>query len=51
MPNLSDLENHLHVIDFNDDGLDDIVFEGSLGGEADAIMIFINTGLSFEEIL
>ena len=49
-PTLSDLENHLHIIDFNGDGIDDIIFHGESGSEAKQIMIFINTGQSFVKI-
>ena len=49
-PSLSDLENHLHIIDFNGDGLDDIIFHGESGGEPIEISIFINTGDSFVKI-
>jgi hypothetical protein len=45
------LESHLHVIDFNGDGLDDIILDGWSGGEANAIQVFINTGQSFVKIL
>jgi hypothetical protein len=37
----------LHVIDFNNDGLDDLVFDGWGGGEPDKISIFLNNGKSF----
>ena len=50
MPALSDLENHLHIIDFNGDGMDDVIFHGESGVEAKQVMIFINTGLSFVKI-
>lgn len=50
MPTLSNLEEHLHIIDFNDDGLDDIIFDGYSGGEPMEISIFINTGNSFVKI-
>ena len=50
MLTLSDLEKDLHIIDFNGDGLDDIIFNGETGYEAKQISIFINTGQSFTEI-
>ena len=50
MPMLSYLENHLHIIDFNGDGLDDIIYDGDSGGEPTEISIYINTGNSFERI-
>ena len=44
-------ETDLHVIDFNGDGLDDVVFNGHLAGsELLYIVIFINRGESFEKI-
>ena len=48
--NMSNLEASLHVVDFNGDGLNDIIFNGYLGGEAEYIIIFINTGQSFTKI-
>ena len=50
-PDLSDLETHLHIVDFNGDGLDDVIFHGESGGEAKEIIIFINKGQSFAKIL
>ena len=47
---MSNLEACLHVVDFNGDGLNDIIFNGYLGGEAKYIIIFINTGQSFAKI-
>ena len=47
---MSYIEESLHVVDFNGDGLNDIVFNGFLGGEAEHIIIFINTGQSFAKI-
>ena len=47
---LSDLEHDLHIIDFNGDGLDDIIFDGESGSEAREISIFINIGRSFSKI-
>jgi hypothetical protein len=49
-PNLSDLENRLHIIDFNGDGLDDVIFNGHTGSEVEYIIIFINIGESFVKI-
>ena len=46
----SDLENDLHIIDFNGDGLDDIIYNGYLCSEAEYIIIYINTGKSFTKI-
>ena len=47
---MSNLEAGLHIVDFNGDGLNDIIFNGYLGGEAEYIIIFINTGQSFVKI-
>ena len=47
---LSELENHLHLIDFNGDGMNDIIFQGESGAEPKQVMIFINTGKSFVKI-
>ena len=47
---ISNLEAGLHIVDFNGDGLNDIIFNGYLGGEAEYIIIFINTGQSFAKI-
>jgi hypothetical protein len=47
---ISNLEAGLHIVDFNGDGLNDIIFNGHLGGEAEYIIIFINTGQSFAKI-
>jgi len=47
---LLDLENDLHIIDFNGDGLDDIIFNGYLCGEAEYIIIYINTDKAFTKI-
>src|SRR5690554_7127190 len=46
---ISDLTKALHIIDLNNDGLDDIIFDGLSGGEPRQISIFINNGHSFED--
>jgi hypothetical protein len=46
--NLRILDTCLHVIDFNYDGLNDIVFDGPNGSEANFIYFFLNKGNSFE---
>jgi len=46
----TELETNLHIVDFNNDGLDDVIFHGHLGAESPFIVIFINTGNSFTEI-
>ena len=50
-PTEDDLENDLHVIDLNADGLYDIVFDGQSGGEPREISIYLNTGDNFENVL
>jgi hypothetical protein len=48
---MSYIKECLHIMDFNGDGLDDIIFNGHNGGsEAEYIIIFINTGNSFVKI-
>ena len=48
---MSNFETNLHIIDFNDDGLDDVIFNGFLNGsEAEYIIIYLNTGNSFVKI-
>ena len=49
-PTISDLERCLHIIDFNGDGLDDIIFDGQSDAEPREIIVFINTGKSFTKI-
>jgi|SRR5690554_2363770 len=47
---ISDLTKALHIIDLNNDGLDDIIFDGLSGGEPRQISIFINNGHSFDKV-
>jgi hypothetical protein len=49
-PNMKDLDSCLHVIDFNNDRLDDLIFDGWSGGEPRLISIFINNGKSFDKV-
>ena len=56
-PLYPDLENYLHIVDFNGDGLDDVIFYGKGSwepelktGDPNKIKIFINTGDSFVNI-
>jgi hypothetical protein len=46
----SNLENDLHIIDFDSDGLDDIIYNGYLCSEAEYVIVYINTGKSFTKI-
>lgn len=41
--------NSFHQIDFNADGLNDIIFEGFFGGEGEALVFFINEGDSYQK--
>ena len=43
-------DTYLHIVDFNGDGLDDIIFNEFIANESKYIIIFINTGQSFEKI-
>jgi len=49
-PKLSDLSKDLHVIDLNNDGLNDIIFDGYSGGEPFEISFFVNDGNTFRKI-
>jgi hypothetical protein len=49
-PGLNDLLNDMHVLDLNNDGLNDIIFDGQSGGEPLMIAFFINEGSSFRKI-
>jgi hypothetical protein len=43
-----DFRNAFHVIDVNNDGLDDFVYTGSTGGEGTEVAIILNTGKNFK---
>lgn len=49
-PKMKDLMTDLHVIDLNNDNLNDIVFDGYSGGEPFEIMFFLNDGNKFRKI-
>jgi hypothetical protein len=49
-PSLKDLDSCLHVFDINDDGLDDILFDGWYF-ETNIIQIFLNNGKTFNKVL
>lgn len=49
-PTIADLIKDLHVLDINNDGLDDIIFDGESGGEPREISIYLNEGGSFHKI-
>jgi predicted nuclease of restriction endonuclease-like (RecB) superfamily len=47
---ISQLKNLLHIIDFNNDGKDDVIFDGNLGGESNSIVIYENNGTHFIQV-
>ncbi|EHQ30160.1 hypothetical protein [Mucilaginibacter paludis] len=47
-PSLSDFKQALHVVDFNGDGQDDLVFDGDSGGEPKVIAFILNTIAGFK---
>jgi hypothetical protein len=49
-PTIDDLIKDLHVLDINNDSLDDIIFDGRSGGEPREISIYLNKGSSFKNI-
>ncbi|HEY9000899.1 MAG TPA: hypothetical protein VIM89_06080 [Mucilaginibacter sp.] len=44
----AEFEKTLHVLDFNGDGLDDIIYEGNSGGEPQEVAFLLNTGNDFK---
>jgi hypothetical protein len=48
--NLDSLRKRLHFIDLNNDGLNDVLFEGENGGEATQVCIFICTGEHYKNV-
>jgi len=48
--NIDSLYKHLHVADINNDGLDDIIFEGRDTAEGGLLQIFINTGGQYVQV-
>lgn len=49
-PKIKDLINDIHTLDLDNDGLDDIIFDGQTGGELREILIFLNKGSSFVKV-
>jgi hypothetical protein len=45
-----DFRDAFHVIDVNNDGLDDFIYTGSTGGEGNEVAVVLNTGKSFNII-
>jgi hypothetical protein len=41
---IDSLPKHLHAVDINADGLDDLIYEGPSGGEPTEIALILNTG-------
>lgn len=50
-PTISNLLEDLHVLDLNNDGLNDIIFDGRSGGEGFEVSLFINDGGRFRKLL
>ncbi|HEY2582094.1 MAG TPA: hypothetical protein VGI43_09810 [Mucilaginibacter sp.] len=46
-----EFENNCHIVDFNNDGLDDVIYTGSTGSEGRVVIVFLNTGNGFKEVL
>lgn len=49
--NLTDLKGNCHIVDFNNDGLNDIIFTGPTGGEEFEVNIFLNTPSGLKSVL
>lgn len=47
-PSVDDLSNSLFVVDFNNDGFDDIIFSGYSGGEHKIVKFFLNKENTFK---
>jgi len=50
MENIDSLYKQLHAVDINNDGLDDIIFEGKYTGEGSLVQIFMNTGKLYKKV-
>lgn len=46
----AEFKKEIHVLDFNGDGLDDIVYEGKSGGEPQEVAFILNTGDGFKVV-
>lgn len=44
-----ELAKVLHTVDLNNDKLDDVIFEGQVSEEEDAVIIYMNKGTSFKK--
>ncbi len=49
--NKKEFEQNCHVIDFNNDGVDDIIYTGSTGDEGNEVVVFLNTKEGFKKVL
>ena len=45
-----DFKKECHVLDINNDGLNDIIYTGSTGGDGFEVLVFLNTAKGFKEI-
>jgi hypothetical protein len=50
MHTTDELYSHLHFMDINGDGRDDVIFEGQDTGEGHIITLFINKGKSYKKV-
>src|SRR5271154_4370510 len=46
-----EFDQNCHVVDLNNDGLDDIIYTGSTGSEGSEVIVFLNTGKVFKKVL
>ena len=46
-----DFEKSCHILDINNDGLDDIIYTGSTGSEGTEVAVFLNTNSGFKMVL
>ncbi|MBW4889921.1 hypothetical protein KXQ82_09345 [Mucilaginibacter sp. HMF5004] len=49
-PRIDEFKKALHVVDFNGDGKNDLIFDGDSGGEPKEIAFILNTGKGFKII-
>ncbi len=40
----------IHILDINNDGLDDVIYAGSTGGEGNEVVVFLNTKDGFKKV-
>ena len=48
-PSYTLVQEHLHIIDFNNDGTPDIIYNGPAGPESNVIILQVNNGGSYED--